>query len=219
MANVKALGFKRALYNISNKLSEYDLDKIRFILVDFLPRQQLEKCRSGFDVLCLMATRSSILTCDDYSFLEEVLKEVGKGDIVKPMFLASYSSTALKISPVVMPRHKKDLLTLKGFLGELSDNLTTENVHDMCHFFADICESINYQNLSHIKSGEQLFSKLLECDVIGVGQLQPLQLVLSIIGRLDLSANVEAFSAQVIQQQPTEDGGTRGVQYHRTLGI
>ena len=211
-AKVKMFAFKRALYDISNKLAEYDLDKMRFMLADFLPRQHLEKSRSGFDLLCLMATRSSLLTCDDYSFLEEILKEVGKKDIVKPIFLDSYSNTALSTSPVAMPQHKEDLLQLKRFLGELSDNLTIENVHDMCNFFAGICESINYQNLCCIESGTQLFSRLLESEVIGVGQLQPLQLVFGIIGRLDLSANVEAIGVQIHKPLTVDDGDTRGVQ-------
>lgn len=194
MEEMKLFAFKRALFNISSKLSDSDLGKMKFILADFLPRRELEKCRSGFDLLCLMASRSDILSCENYSFLEEVLREVGKEDIVRTMVLASSSSPAFNTSPVVVPEDKKKLLQVKRFLADLADNLTAENVRDMCQFFAGICKSINYLNLHSITSGEQLFSKLLESELIGFGQLQPLQLVLSIIGRLDLSTNVEAFS-------------------------
>ena len=197
---IKLFAFRRALYSISNKLTESDLQKMKFMLSDFLPRQQLERATSGFDLLCLMASKSDILSCDDYSFLEEVLREVGKGDSVESSFLASYSNPSLNIMPVGNDgaQHEKKL-QVKGFLVELADHLTGENVRDLCQFFAGICESINQQNLHCVKSGEQLFSKLIECHLIGVGHLQPLQQVLSIIGRLDLASTVETFSSDMLQ--------------------
>lgn len=45
---------------------------MKFMLSDFLPRQQLEKAKSGFDVLNLMAVRKDLLSPEDYSFLGSV---------------------------------------------------------------------------------------------------------------------------------------------------
>lgn len=192
MEKSREFAFKRGLYNISNKLTTSDIDKMKFILSDFLPRQQLEKAMSGFDLLCLMASRSDILSCNDYSFLQEVLMEVGKGDCVEG-FLSSYSLHCVLGSPCVTHHLKSELV--KVFLGELADNLTAENVHDLILFFSGICESINYQNMHNVRSAEQLFSRLLECHIIGASQLQPLQEVLTVIGRLDLADQIEIFNA------------------------
>lgn len=188
--------FKQGLYNISNKLTTSDVDKMKFMLSDFLPRQQLEKARSGFDLLCLMASREDLLSCKDCSFLEEVLREVGKADYIRGAFLpvSSLSPSMVLVNSVSLHQRPK-LLQIKRFLGEIGDNLSTENVHDLCQFFAGICESINHQNLHHIKSAEQLFSRLQESHLVGVGRLQPLQQVLNLIGRLDLASSIEAFNA------------------------
>lgn len=190
----REFAFKRGLYNVSNKLTTSDVDKMKFMLSDFLPRQQLEKSSSGFDLLCLMASRSDILSYKDYSFLQEVLKEVGKGDCVDGFLSASYSLHGVLGSTCTSHHFFKPEL-VKVFLGELADNLTADNVHDLILFFAGICESINYQNMHNVRSAEQLFSRLLECHIVGVSQLQPLQEVLTLIGRLDLADQIEVFNA------------------------
>lgn len=184
--------FKEALYKISNELTGSDVEKMKFMLSDFLPRQQLEKAKSGFDLLCLMASKSDLLSCDDYSFLEEVMREVGKGDRVRSITLASGSVPFIDDSISGSPQRRK-LLQLKKFLAELADDLTVENVRDMSLFFTGVCESINYQNVDGIKSGEELFSRLLDGQLISIGQLQPLEHILRIIGRLDLASKIKLW--------------------------
>ena len=194
--------FKQGLYLISNKLTTSDVAKIKFMLSDFLPRQQLEKTRSGFDLLCLMSTRCELLSPDNYSFLEEVLQEVGKSDCVRSSFSLG-SSVSLFIHnpqplPQKLPHEQPKLLEIKKFLGEMSDNLSTDNVYDLCLFFSEICESINYQKVGQI-SAEQLFSKLQESHILGIGQLQPLRQVLVLLGRCDLASCIDDFNSGVWQ--------------------
>lgn len=189
--------FKVALYDISNKLTASDIEKIKFMLSDFLPRQQLERAKSGFDLLCLMASRKDLLSFNDRSFLEEVLREVGKSDLVSRSFSKATSrNTVLNPAHFQVSQHQRPkLLQIKRLLGEIADNLSTENVKDLCMFFVGICESINYRNVHDIKSAEQLFTMLQESLVIGIGQLHPLQQVLNLIGRIDLASIIEAFNA------------------------
>ncbi len=207
------------------------MNKMKFILSDFLPRQQLEKAKSGFDVLCLMAVRGELLSPKDYSFLEEVLKEVGKEEFIKscstslPSMPSFNVDTSNSISQYLRPK----LLQVKKFLGELADNLSSENVHDLCLFFAGICGSINYQNVNDIKSAEELFSRLLESHLIGTGNLQPLQRVFELIGRLDLASSIETFNTGVWQSvndnpslpMPVEDEecSIRGIYTHTYLSV
>ena len=99
----RLFSFRYGLYNISNKLSALDLEKIKFMLSDFLPRQQLEKTRTGFDVLCLMASRKDLLSPHDTSFLEEVLREVGKSDYVRDMLAPQAASMLPKSAPLPIP--------------------------------------------------------------------------------------------------------------------
>lgn len=211
----EAFAFKKGLYNISNKLTNSDLDKMKFMLSDFLPRQQLERAQSGFDLLCLMASRRDILAYNDYSFLEEVLCEVGKGECVKSCLLTTtlYSVTgasATSSRAAVLDVRSPKSLHLKKFLGELGDSLSGENVHDLCQFFAGICESINYQNVHNIKSAEQLFSRLQDSHLIGLDHLRPLREVLNLIGRLDLADKIDTFNAGLANFTPCVPENHRG---------
>lgn len=195
----KLFAFRHGLYKISNRMSDSDVEKIKFMLSDFLPRQQLEKARTAFDVFCLMSTREDLLSQDDFSFLEEVLQEVGKRDCVRSCFstapTTSYDVAPSLTSCSVAQHQKPKLPQIKKFLGELSDSLSADNIRDLSLFFAGICESINYQNARDIQSGEQLFSKLQESHLLGVGvtQLQPLRHVFVLIGRLDLATSIDNY--------------------------
>lgn len=212
-----AIRFKEGLYTISIKLTSSDVSKMKFMLADFLPRQQLERAKSGFDVLCLMATRNDLLSPKDYSFLEEVLREVGKDQLVKEYLRASSSSIpsvfpVQNLSDTTSHYKRPRVLEFKRFLCELADGLSSENIHDIGLFFADICKSINYQNFEDIKSGEVLFSKLQESHLIGVGHLQLLQKIFELIGRLDLVSSIESYNNGFWQSvnslsTPVEDEG------------
>lgn len=196
MEGPQLFAFRWKLYGISKNLTGSDIGKMKFMLSDFLPRQQLETTKSGFDLLCLMATRKDILSPDNYSFLEEVMQEVGKSDYVRSQSSAPNLSDAwLMSSPctVIPQQQKPKVLEVKKLLGEICDNLSVENIHDLCLFFAGICGSINYNNLHTIKSAEDLFCRLQESHLLGIGQLQPLQQVLGLIGRVDLASSIEAF--------------------------
>lgn len=135
-----------------------------------------------------------------------------------PPSVLSFNITSNSISQYQRPK----LLQVKRFLGELAENMSSENVHDLCLFFAGICKSINYnyQNVDDIKSAEVLFSKLQESHLIGAGHLQPLQRVFELIGRLDLASNIESFNTGIWQSvhdnptlpTPVEDEGCgRGI--------
>ena len=165
-----------------------------------------------------MAVRSDLLSPEDHSFLEEVLREVGKDDCIKGFLKVTTSSpivvSRVNVSNSISQYQRPKLLQVKRFLGELADGVSSENVHDISLFFAGICESINYQNVDDIKSAEVLFSKLQESHLIGAGHLQPLQRVFELIGRLDLASSIERFNSGMWQSAndtslptPVEDEG------------
>ncbi len=210
----KRFGFRNGLYTISSKLTTPDVKKIRFMLSDFLPKQQLEKAGGGFDLLCLMATRSELLSPDNLSLLQEVLQEVGKRDCMEAAFsrpgtnyfLPMFSS-AMKPHSSQLQQERPRLLQIKKLYSNMCDSLSAQNVHDLSLFFADVGEALKYHEVQHVKSAEDLFSTLEEGHLIGAGQLLPLQHTLVLIGRLDLASTIDAFQSEMTSTPNVLSGG------------
>lgn len=185
---------KCALYVVANNLTSHDVDHIKFLLADCFPRQELEKARSGFCLFCLLCTRRELLSPNNYSFLEEILSEVGKSGCLEEIF-SDMSSSFYPPSIVHDTNFEAISLQLKEFLDSLADKLTRDDIQTLSLFFADVCESISYASAVALMSAKDMFIKLQEGQVIGVGHLQPLHKPLVLIGRLDLATSVEQFSS------------------------
>lgn len=205
--------FKHSLYTVANKFTSSDVERLKFLLTDHLPRQQLEKATKGFDVLCLMSYKGLLLP-GDYSFLEELLQEIGKPECMSSFSVETSTLRSLVCSPTstgAVSHHRPKLSQLKSFLSELLDKMSASNIHDLCLFFCGICEAINHQNAHEIKTAEELFTRLQESFIVGKGLLQPLKHVLHLLGRLDLCASIDAYNAGTWKSQhvhlptPTEE--------------
>lgn len=185
--------FKCALYSVANNLTSHDVEHIKFLLADCFPRQELEKTKNGFGLLCLLCTRRELLSPNGYSFLEELLREVGKSECLKDILS---DTTAFQFSSMLQDTHldadQSTSLQLE-FLDCLAEELTTDNAQTLGLFFAEVCESISYANAAALISAKDLFGKLQESQIIGVGHLLPLHTTLVLIGRLDLASTVEQF--------------------------
>ena len=77
------LEFKKGLYKISSHFSRSEVDKLKFILSDFIPRRKLERATSAFHVFCLLESHDALLNRHDLTFFKEILDEVHKGHCVQ----------------------------------------------------------------------------------------------------------------------------------------
>ncbi len=189
--------FRRFLYQISNGLSGSEVNNLKFMLNESLPRRQLEDAVSGFDILCLMEEKG-FLSPVNLDLLKEILELVGKGHLVQ-----QYLSTRTSPSPldVIKPipdvnspsanhhphQHREGLVSShKKLLGDLAGELSAENVHDMALFFHGGNSSVHVRDLDTLKTAESVFKKLEGSRTIREGDYIILYNVLDVIGRLDL---------------------------------
>ena len=77
------LEFKKGLYKISSHFSRSEVDKLKFILSDFIPRRKLERATSAFHVFCLLESHDALLNRHDLAFFKEILDEVHKGHYIQ----------------------------------------------------------------------------------------------------------------------------------------
>lgn len=194
----KWFSFKCALYSVANNLTSHDVDHIKFLLTDTFPRQELEKARNGFGLLCLLCTRKELLSPNCYSFLDELLREVGKTEFLKEI---SDTSTPSHFASIVIDADDSTSLKFKEFLDFLAEELTSDNVQTLSLFFVDVCESISYASAVALSSAKDLFSKLQEGRIIGMNHLQSLHKPLGLIGRMDLVAVLEQFGSGLWQSR------------------
>ena len=184
------------LFTLAAHLTSHDLDHMKFLLADCLPRQELEKARSPFALLCLLSTRKELLSPNKYSFLEEILKEVGKNDFIKGMYseVENFNSSSLVLQEGL---DMEDYACLQNrCLDCLSEQLTRDDVQTLGLFFVDICESLSYADALTLSCGKHLVTKLQKCGIIALGDLYPLHKALILIGRLDLATTVEQFCSK-----------------------
>lgn len=186
--------FKKGLYQISNHLSNSEVVTLKFFLAESIPRSQLEKARTGFDIFCLMCDKDH-LSPNNLSFLEEILECVHKKHFVQKYLgslgVGSAQNPPLNIGagqPFVGEGNGR-LSGLKVFLSrDIGAELSQENVRDLALFFHG--EHISMQVIERMRSAEELFDKLLTSHVLDGSNLQALQNVLDVIGRKDLSNRV-----------------------------
>ena len=196
--------FRKCLYQISSHLGRYDVDKIKFMVSDHIPRTLLETARSGFDVFCLMEERN-LLTSTELFFLREVLDTVSKSHYIDSYLNARGSAgVALKQIPgytagIPDPtRGPASLTSHKKLLGRLGDGMTPENVRDMALFFHG--NSIHVRDIEELRTAEKIFDKLESGRAIQSGDYTILYNVLDALGRLDLC---EMIVEHCSNSQPT----------------
>ena len=91
------LEFKKGLYKISSHFSRSEVEKLKFILSDFIPRRKLERASSAFHVFCLLESHDALLNRHDLAFFKEILDEVHKGHYIQ-QYLSNAHPTGLALA-------------------------------------------------------------------------------------------------------------------------
>lgn len=191
----KTFLFRKCLYSISNHLSQSDIDKLKFMLDDDIPRAQLEAASSGFDLFCLMEARN-LVSQNGFTFLKDVLGTVSKEHYID-RYIAEVKASGGQVKGTVgvscgTPPSGKDN-TLKKLLGRLEDAMTLQNVHDLALFFYGRESSISLKEADKIRLASEVFQKLRGTKTICDGDVTALYNVLEVLGRLDLCSKIEEF--------------------------
>ena len=166
------------------------------MLDDDLPRAQLEAASTGFDLFCLMEEKN-FLSLDELEFMRDILQTVGKDHYLDRYISGKVTGeTQLKPIPgmnsVVVGPGSEDK-TFRRFLGQLSDAMSYENVHDVALFFHGDRSSIQLRDVEKIRTAEEVFKKLLDKGAIREGELTIVYNVLDVLGRQDMCTMIEKF--------------------------
>lgn len=172
------LNFKKGLFRISSHFSRSEVEKLKFIFSDSIPRRQLERAASAFHVFCLLE-RHNHLSLTDLSFFREILSEVHKAH-----YIDKYLSTSQPPHLPLKPARRLDDLT---FLAKLADELTRENVRDIGLFFSG--GMIPLEELEVIVDGVELFRRLKDADI----DFDQLKEVMNVLSRKDLAKKIDNF--------------------------
>ena len=200
--------FRQHLYWISNQLSSQEVENLKFMCNDVVPRRQLERIRSGFDLFCVLEGKNLILTYVE--FLKEILETVGKDHLVKKLLnegggrgiVEVDESSASNMQPSAeseaqydAPKLKKAFKTL---LLKVGDELMEQNIRDIAFFFQDP-ESLSLQDIEHLRSASKLFQKLQDQGIIGPTKLETLRATLDVIGRKDVCKIIDDYQEKIPQ--------------------
>ena len=201
------LSFKKALYKVSSHFSRSEVDKLKFILSDFIPRRKLEGATSAFHVFCLLeshhdASGTTFLSPSKLEFFKELLKEVHKAHYVD-----RYLSSCTADLRARQPPFLSDGSLSTAFLGSLSDELRSDNVRDIGLFFSGT--PLPLEDVEKISEGVKLFEKLKDANV----SVQEVREVLDVISRKDLVRNIDSHLARREQSSLSSLGSSQSTGY------
>ena len=201
--------FRQHLYWISNQLSSQEVENLKFMCNDVVPRRQLERIRSGFDLFCVLEGKNLIFPTD-VEFLKEILETVGKDHLVKKLLnegggwgiVEVHESSASNMQLSAESEAQYDALELKKafktLLIKVGDELMEQNIRDIAFFFQDP-KSLSLQDIEHLRLASKLFQKLQDQGIIGPTKLEKLRATLDVIGRKDVCKIIDDYQEKIPQ--------------------
>lgn len=200
--------FRKHLYWISNQLSSQEVENLKFMCNDMVPRRQLEHLRSGFDLFCVLEGKDLIST-NNLDFLKEILETVGKDHLVGKLLngraIAEVGPSNTEPSAESEAHYNTtDLKSkFKIMLVKVGDELMERNVRDIAFFFQDP-ESLSLQDIEQLRSASRLFQKLQDQGIIGPTKLEKLRATLDVIGRKDVCKIIDDYLTKIQCPAPTQ---------------
>ena len=200
--------FRKHLYWISNQLSSQEVENLKFMCNDLVPRRQLERLRSGFDLFCVLEGKDLIST-NNVALLEEILETVGKDHLVRKLLngqaIAEVGPSNVEPSAESEAHYNSTNLktAFKFMLVKVGDELMEQNVRDIALFFQDP-KSLSLQDIEHLRSASRLFQKLEDQGIIGPTKLEKLRATLDVIGRKDVCKIVDDYLTKIQCPAPTQ---------------
>ena len=200
--------FRKHLYWISNQLSSQEVENLKFMCNDVVPRRQLERLRSGFDLFCVLEGKN-FFSPTNIEFLKEILETVGKDHLVKKLLSEGGGRAVAEMheigaSTMELPGEgdqydpSKLKQEFKRLLLKVGDELMERNVRDIAFFFQDP-ESLSLQEIEQLRSASKLFQTLQDQGIIGPTKLRKLRATLDVIGRKDVCKIIDDYQESIPQ--------------------
>ena len=194
-------GFRVALKTVSDRLGSDDIETLKYMCEDDVPRSELEKVKSGISLFAALQRRNKISETDT-SFLQHLLHSVGKDHLMKyitdPGFghgvpHSGQPKPKAGISPPVgvgalAPNVEMEY---RKMLASVANDLTNYNFNEMLYISADYFRGVQPRANKPL----DFFTILEQRALLSPTNLSTLQALLSEIGRNDLIEKLREFVA------------------------
>ena len=200
------LEFQTQLYNISNHLSSSDVENLKFLCYDLIPRREVERIGTGFELFGVLQGQG-LIAPHNLSFLEELLSSVHKAHLLTvlknpqtqpPPGPANAPANHPPPAAATVPPDKRLSQKFQKFLVKVGDELPERNVRDIAFFFQSFnLKSLSAQEAERMREPAKLFRILREEELITPTDLSKLREVLSAIGRRDVCRMVDEYMRSV----------------------
>ena len=197
--------FRKALLRISGQLSRQDLDYIKFLCEDDVPRSRMERVRSGTDLFNALEERGK-LSVKNLAFLVNVLTTINRAPLV---------DVCLKDEGFMIP---PSTLQVAGPRGQISPQALQFMFRECLVKIAMGLQSTEVNNLVYVFqpklqispdtvfSTTNLFTLLMQRQFLTPTDLRLLHDSLGDIQRYDLMRVINDFMAKTGQQQYSTNG-------------
>lgn len=199
----RSITFRTQLFGISNQLTTADVKNLKFLCTDLLPRREVEGIESAFELFTALQDIGE-LAPDNLGFLEELLKTLNKGHLIRGLkeALAKPDSHLEDEAPASYgpSSHSNPALSMKfkQFLVTIGDELPARDLRNISYFFQSYdVKGLTAQALQKLKEPSELFDLLRQERIISPRDLSKLRHVLDAIGRKDICEMVDDYMKSV----------------------
>ncbi len=193
-----SLTFRKALLRISSQLSRQDLDYIKFLSEDDVPRSKMERVRSGTDLFNALQERGK-LSSKDLGFLVQILRAINRiklvdvlkdeGFVIPPSTL-QVAGVRGKISPQALQFMFRECLV------KIAMGLQSTEISDLVFVFQPKLQV----SPDTVFSATNLFTLLMQRQMLTTSDLRVLHDSLCQLQRHDLVRLINEFLAKTGQQ-------------------
>ena len=220
------MAFRTQLFGISNQLTNADVQNLKFLCTDLLPRREVEKICTAFELFGAIEGIGE-LAPDKLNFLEELLKTLNKGHLIIKLkeALAHPSSRTEDTPPQSAPSSHSDValsMRFKQFLITIGNDLPASDLRNVSYFFQSYdVKGLTAQALQKLREPAELFDILRNERIISPTNLSKLRFVLDAIGRKDICEKVDEYMKSVCGNTASgtgkREGGREGEERRGTL--
>lgn len=198
----RTLVFRKQLFRISNELTGSDVKNLKFLCTDLLPRREVEGVETAFELFGALQEINE-LAPDNLGFLEELLKTLRKGHLIRGLKEAlanpdRYSDEATPSRGLYSRSNPALSMKFKQFLITIGDELPARDLRNISYFFQSYdVKGLTAQALKKLKEPAELFDLLQQERIISPKDLGKLRSVLDAIGRKDICEKIDDYMKSI----------------------
>lgn len=212
---MEGMKFRKSLLGISNQLSRQDLELLKFLCENDVPRARMERVMSGTDLFNALEERGK-LSVKNLGFLVEALKSIGRMKLVETYlrnegFVITPSSLAFTGAGPGAPVSNQTLQYLfRECLVKVAQGLVSTEVNSLVYVYQPKLQV----SPDTVFSATQLFTLLQQRQIVTTKDMRLLYDGLCQVHRYDLAALVNEYMVRTGQRgYQGEQQGEREASY------